>query len=59
MASVELQQVRKTYDGKNVIIHGMDLHIEHGEFVVFVGPLGLRQIHLAAHDCRPGRDQWR
>ncbi|MFZ2218288.1 MAG: sn-glycerol-3-phosphate ABC transporter ATP-binding protein UgpC [Rhodoferax sp.] len=40
MASVELQQVRKTYDGKNVIIHGMDLHIEHGEFVVFVGPSG-------------------
>jgi multiple sugar transport system ATP-binding protein len=40
MASVELQQVRKSYDGKNVVIHGMDLHIRHGEFVVFVGPSG-------------------
>jgi multiple sugar transport system ATP-binding protein len=40
MASVELHQVRKSYDGKNVVIHGMDLHIKHGEFVVFVGPSG-------------------
>jgi multiple sugar transport system ATP-binding protein len=40
MASVELHQVRKTYDGKAIIIHGMDLRIEHGEFVVFVGPSG-------------------
>jgi multiple sugar transport system ATP-binding protein len=40
MASVELHQVRKSYDGKNTVIHGIDLHIEHGEFVVFVGPSG-------------------
>ena len=40
MASVELKQVVKSYDGKNTIIHGIDLHIEHGEFVVFVGPSG-------------------
>jgi len=40
MASVELRNVIKTYDGKNNVIHGVDLHIEHGEFVVFVGPSG-------------------
>ncbi len=40
MASVDLQQVSKSYDGKTTIIHGIDLHIKHGEFVVFVGPSG-------------------
>lgn len=40
MASVEFQQVEKTYDGKNRVIHGIDLHVAHGEFVVFVGPSG-------------------
>jgi len=40
MASVELRQVVKSYDGKSNVIHGVDLHIEHGEFVVFVGPSG-------------------
>ena len=40
MASVELRQVVKSYDGKNTVIHGIDLHVPHGEFVVFVGPSG-------------------
>jgi multiple sugar transport system ATP-binding protein len=40
MASVQLQQVQKSYDGKNTVIHGIDLEIRHGEFVVFVGPSG-------------------
>ena len=40
MASVELRQVSKTYDGHTAVIHGIDLNIEHGEFVVFVGPSG-------------------
>ena len=40
MASVELRQVVKSYDGKNRVIHGIDLEIRHGEFVVFVGPSG-------------------
>jgi multiple sugar transport system ATP-binding protein len=30
----------KTYDGKLTVIHGIDLDIKHGEFVVFVGPSG-------------------
>ena len=40
MASVQLSSVQKNYDGKTTVIHGMDLEIKHGEFVVFVGPSG-------------------
>ena len=40
MASVELKNVTKSYDGKTQVIHGIDLEINHGEFVVFVGPSG-------------------
>jgi multiple sugar transport system ATP-binding protein len=39
MANVELREVRKQY-GTTEVIHGVDLHIESGEFVVFVGPSG-------------------
>jgi multiple sugar transport system ATP-binding protein len=40
MAAVELRGVSKSYDGKTTVIHGIDLDIAHGEFVVFVGPSG-------------------
>ena len=40
MAAVQLRAVSKTYDGKTPVIHGIDLTIQHGEFVVFVGPSG-------------------
>ena len=40
MASVQLYQVQKSYDGQHKVIHGIDLEIQHGEFVVFVGPSG-------------------
>jgi multiple sugar transport system ATP-binding protein len=40
MAAVELKGVVKSYDGKTNVIHGIDLDIKHGEFVVFVGPSG-------------------
>jgi multiple sugar transport system ATP-binding protein len=40
MAAVELRNVVKSYDGKTNVIHGIDLDIEPGEFVVFVGPSG-------------------
>ncbi|MHA6298289.1 ABC transporter ATP-binding protein [Devosia sp. CAU 1758] len=39
MAGLSLNQIRKTY-GKVEVIKGVDLEIEHGEFVVFVGPSG-------------------
>ena len=39
MADVRLETVIKRY-GKAQTIHGVDLDIKHGEFVVFVGPSG-------------------
>jgi multiple sugar transport system ATP-binding protein len=40
MAAVELRGVSKSYDSKTHVIHGIDLEVQHGEFVVFVGPSG-------------------
>ncbi|QFY63719.1 sn-glycerol-3-phosphate ABC transporter ATP-binding protein UgpC (plasmid) [Rhizobium grahamii] len=37
--SVELRDVRKSY-GSLQVVHGIDLAIDEGEFVVFVGPSG-------------------
>jgi multiple sugar transport system ATP-binding protein len=39
MAVIELRKIRKSF-GALDIIGGLDLHIEDGEFVVFVGPSG-------------------
>jgi len=39
MSGVELEAVRKSF-GNAEIIHGVDLTVEAGEFVVFVGPSG-------------------
>ena len=39
MARVELRKVTKAF-GDFEVIHGVDLDIAHGEFVVFVGPSG-------------------
>ncbi|MGL4634439.1 MAG: ABC transporter ATP-binding protein [Beijerinckiaceae bacterium] len=39
MSTLELKQVTKTF-GTTKVIHGIDLSINHGEFIVFVGPSG-------------------
>jgi ABC-type sugar transport system ATPase subunit len=39
MASLSLKNIRKSYEDVDVI-HGVDLEIADGEFVVFVGPSG-------------------
>ncbi len=39
MATLELRQVTKSF-GPTKVIHGIDLSINHGEFIVFVGPSG-------------------
>jgi multiple sugar transport system ATP-binding protein len=39
MSTLELRQVKKSFGTTNVI-HGVDLSIHHGEFIVFVGPSG-------------------
>ena len=39
MASVEIRDVRKAY-GSTAVIHGVDIDINDGEFVILVGPSG-------------------
>ncbi len=39
MSGLVLKDIRKTYGAVNVL-HGIDLEIEKGEFIVFVGPSG-------------------
>ncbi len=39
MSGLQLRQVRKSF-GDVHVIHGVDLAIDDGEFVVFVGPSG-------------------
>src|SRR4249920_3020735 len=39
MASVAIRDVRKAF-GATAVIHGVDISIKHGEFVVLVGPSG-------------------
>ena len=40
MASVQLEQVQKTYPNGHVAAQGLDLEIADGEFMVLVGPSG-------------------
>ena len=40
MAELKLKQIKKTYEEGPTVIHGVDLHIRDGEFMVFVGPSG-------------------
>ncbi len=39
MTSLVLKDIRKSY-GQVKVLHGIDLSIEQGEFIVFVGPSG-------------------
>ena len=39
-ASVALQDVHFSYDGKNEVIKGVSLEIQSGQTVAFVGPSG-------------------
>ena len=48
MSGVKLEKVVKKYDNGVEVIHGIDLEIKQGEFVVFV-TFGLWKIHPDAH----------
>ena len=39
MSSLSLRGIRKTF-GNTTVLHGIDLEVRDGEFVVFVGPSG-------------------
>src|SRR5260370_26099710 len=40
MAALSLQGVKETYDRKQFVLHGIDVEVTDGEFVVMVGPSG-------------------
>jgi ABC-type sugar transport system ATPase subunit len=50
MSRVELRGVTKRY-GITEVVHGIDLDIAHGEFVVFVGPSGCGKSTLLRMIC--------
>ncbi len=39
MSNISFRKVRKSY-GKNEVVHGVDLEVRQGEFMVFLGPSG-------------------
>jgi sn-glycerol 3-phosphate transport system ATP-binding protein len=39
MSNISIRKIRKTY-GKNEVVHGVDLEVAAGEFVVLLGPSG-------------------
>ena len=50
MADLTLAGVRKSY-GEHAILHGIDLEIRDGEFIVFVGPSGCGKSTLLRAIC--------
>jgi multiple sugar transport system ATP-binding protein len=40
MSGIAFERVAKAYDGGQPVVHGFDLEVGRGEFVVFVGPSG-------------------
>jgi sn-glycerol 3-phosphate transport system ATP-binding protein len=40
MATLNFRNIKKTYPGDIAVIHGVDLEVEDGEFIVIVGPSG-------------------
>ncbi len=54
MADIKLSNVVKRY-GDATVIHGVDLDIKKGEFVVFVGPSGC-VINATTSNCWSRRD---
>ena len=57
MASIELEAINKVYPNGFHAVHDLDLKVADGEFMVLVGPSGLRQDDRAADGRRPGGDQ--
>ncbi len=40
MATIEMEKIVKVYDNNYEAIHGLDLDVADGEFMVLVGPSG-------------------
>ena len=53
MATVSLENVRKTYRGGVDAVRDVSLEIADGEFVVFVGPAGCGEVRGRHIECNP------
>jgi len=51
MANVSIQNLKKTYDGKQDILSDLNLDIRDGEFCVLVGPSGCGKSTLLRMLC--------
>lgn len=51
MANVSIKQLRKSYDGKQDVLAGINLDVEDGEFCVLVGPSGCGKSTLLRMLC--------
>ncbi len=58
MSGLILENVEKRF-GATYAVQGVNLHLPEGKLVCFLGPVRLRQDHLAAADCRPGNPERR
>ena len=54
MAEIVLDQVTKRFPDGALAVDNINLDIADGEFVILVGPSGLRQVDDAEHDRGPG-----
>ena len=59
MAEVVLDKVNKQYENGFHAVQDLDLDIADGEFLVLVGPSGLRQVHGPADGRRARGHQQR
>ena len=60
MATVTFEKAQRWYPGADEpAVPGISLDIKDGEFMVLVGPSGLRQVHHPAHARRAGGGQRR
>jgi len=61
MAEIAIRQVRKSY-GRTEVVHGVDLDIHDGEFVVILGPSGCGKstlLRMIGGHLRRGYQHWR
>ena len=52
MGGIALEGVSKVFPGDVVAVDDVELSIGDGEFMVLVGPVGLREVDAAADDRR-------
>ena len=54
MAEIAFDHVTKEFAGGTVALDDLTLSVPDGEFLILVGPVGLREDDGAAHRRRPG-----